>query len=101
MAKNITEQIAELESENERFRELDKLFEKAIKIEFGSTRKSIHSLMKNEEKCSEFEAKICNYFGLKNQEDMDAFLSIMCSENSLKFYNSKANNYSENVPEQG
>lgn len=99
MAKNITEQIAELESENERFRELDKLFEKAVKIEFGNTRKAIHSLLEKGEKSSDFETKLCNYFNLKTAEEMDAFLSIMCSENSLKFYNSRINNHSENVAE--
>lgn len=35
MSKSITEQIADLQSENERLKELDKLFEKAIKTEFG------------------------------------------------------------------
>ena len=35
MAKTINEQIVELQSENDRLKKLQKLFEKAVKDEFG------------------------------------------------------------------
>ena len=46
-AKTITQQIEELQLENERLRELEKLFEKAVKNEFNCDRKSIHKMIKN------------------------------------------------------
>lgn len=44
-SKSITEQIDELERENLRLSELDKLFEKAIKMEFSVDRKTLHKLV--------------------------------------------------------
>lgn len=93
MAKSITEQIEDLQHENERLREFEKLFEKALKNEFGIGKKSIVKLIKNPEKnTSDFESKICDFFGLTTPEDKSAFLSIMCSDSSLRFFNGKRNN---------
>lgn len=90
MSKSITEQIADLQNENERLKELDKLFEKAIKTEFGCDRKTIHKMMKNSDHIqSNFEKKIISYFGLKNASEMEEFISIICSENTLNSFNNK------------
>ena len=90
MSKSITEQITDLQNENDRLKELDKLFEKAIKSEFGCDRKTIHKAVKNSNHFqSEFEKKIIHYFGLKSSDDMEKFLSIICSESTLKYVDSK------------
>ena len=81
MPKTITEQIEDLQNENAHLKELEKLFEKACKIEFGTSAKSIKKMLKNPaENCSDFELKICSYFQLNSEEDKAAFLSIMCSD---------------------
>ena len=41
----ITEQIEELQEENERLKGLQKLFEKAVKDEFGFSVKEVHKLI--------------------------------------------------------
>lgn len=90
MAKSITEQIEDLQQENERLREYEKLFEKALKNEFGIGRKSIHKkLAETDEKSSGFEGRICSFFGLTSDADKDEFLSIMCSDSSLRFFYGK------------
>lgn len=86
-AKTITQQIEELQSENDRLRELEKLFEKAVKSEFGCDRRSIHKMIKNEANLqSNFEKKIITYFNLKTPADMDEFLSVFCTESSKNFF---------------
>lgn len=90
MSKSITEQIADLQNENDRLKELDKLFEKAIKTEFGCDRKTIKKMMKNTDHIqSDFEKKIINYFNLKTASDMEEFLSIILSENTRNYFNNK------------
>ena len=42
---SITEQIEELQEENERLKGLQKLFEKAVKDEFGFSAKEVHKLI--------------------------------------------------------
>lgn len=44
-SKTIAVQIEELERENSRLAELDKLFEKAIKNEFGLDKKTLHKIV--------------------------------------------------------
>ena len=89
-AKTITQQIEELQLDNERLRELEKLFEKAVKNEFNCDRKSIHKMIKNEAHSqSNFEKKLCNFFNLKTPADMEEFLSIICTENTLNYINNK------------
>ena len=90
----ITDQIAALEKENERLTTLQKLFEKAVKFEFGMDTKSIHGLIDKRTKTdnnsspesSDFEQQICSYFDLYLLSDKDDFLRIMCSEKSLNYY---------------
>lgn len=90
--KTITQQIEDLQQENERLKEFDKLFEKAVKIEFDCDRKSIHKMMQNSTHSqNEFEKKIINYFDLKTSDDMEKFITIICSESTLKYVNSKKN----------
>lgn len=65
MSKNITEQIEDLQQENKRLNELYKLFEKAVKNEFGYDRKSIHKTLKNScQSDNELKRKLANYFNL-------------------------------------
>lgn len=87
-AKKIQEQIAEMENRCAKLEELQKLFEKAVKNEFGIEAKKIHKIPENDnENSSDFERKIASYFGLKSSEDFSNFLSIFCTENSLNYYN--------------
>jgi hypothetical protein len=83
MSKTITEQIEDLQSENDRLKELDKLFEKAVKAEFGCDRKKIHNLLENTAQGpSAFEKKIRAFFGLESSQDFADFQNIFCNENS-------------------
>ena len=77
MAKTINEQIVELQSENDRLKKLQKLFEKAVKDEFG-----IDKLGNS----SDFESNIAAYFGLKTPQDFEDFLAVFCSETSLNYF---------------
>ena len=95
MAKTIQEQITEMETRCAQLEELQKLFEKAVKNEFGMEAKKIHKILENgNEKTSDFESKIASYFDLKTSQDFNNFLSIFCTENSLNYYNKKR---SENI----
>ena len=88
--KTIQEQIAEMENRCAKLEELQKLFEKAVKNEFGIEAKKIHKILENSNATSsDFEKKIASYFGLKSSEDFSNFLSIFCTENSLNYYNKK------------
>ena len=90
MSKTITEQIADLQAENERLKELYKLFEKAIKAEFGCDSKTIHKMLKKSDQFqSDFEKKIITFFNLKNSSEMYEFLSIICSDSTLNYFNNK------------
>ena len=87
MAKTIQEQIADMESRCAKLEYLQKLFEKAVKNEFGIEAKKLHKLLENNSSnSSEFEKKIAAYFDLKSKEDFRNFLSIFCTENSLNYY---------------
>ena len=83
MAKTITDQIAALQLENDRLKKLQKLFEKAVKDEFGVDTKTIHKRLGNS---SDFEAKIATYFDLKTPQDFEDFLAVFCSETSLNYF---------------
>lgn len=83
MAKTINEQIVELQSENDHLKKLQKLFERAVKDEFGVDTKTIHKKLGNS---SDFEAKIAAYFDLKTPQDFEDFLAVFCSENSLNYF---------------
>ena len=93
MSKSITEQIEDLQKENERLQRYEKIFEKALKNEFGMGRKTIQKkLAETGERTSDFERKICAFFDLKSEADKDAFLTVICSDSSLRFFNGKREN---------
>lgn len=48
-AKSITEMITELQEENDRLQNLGKLFEKAVRDEFGYSIKELHDLIRKEQ----------------------------------------------------
>ena len=83
MAKTINEQIAELQSENDRLKKLQKLFEKAVKDEFGIDTKTIHKKLGNS---SDFESKIAAYFDIKPTQDFRDLIAVFCSETSLNYF---------------
>ena len=83
-SKSIQEQIADMESRCAQLEELQKLFEKACKNEFGLDAKKIHKILENgSSNSSDFEAKIAAYFGLKSNEDW-LFIRMCGIENRLK-----------------
>ena len=87
MAKTIQEQIAEMEARCNQLEELQKLFEKAVKNEFGIEAKKIHKILENgNDISSDFGNKISTYFGLKTKEDYADFLNIFCTESSLDYF---------------
>ena len=93
MSKDIMEQIRDLQDENIRLKEIEKLFDKAISNRFGMSSKAIDKLIKNgnnsETKSSDFEERICDYFRLDTAEDIADFESIMCCESSRKFFETR------------
>ena len=90
----ITDQIVALQEENERLTELKKLFDTAIKNEFGVDTKAIHHLLDNRNEISnkrsseisDFEKQICSYFDLYLRSDKDDFIRIMCTSKSRDYY---------------
>lgn len=87
MAKTIQEQIAEMEARCSQLEELQKLFEKAVKNEFGIEAKKIHKILENGNGISsDFGKKIATHFDLKTNEDFSDFLTIFCTESSLDFF---------------
>ena len=102
MAKTIHEQIADMEARCNQLEELQKLFEKMVKNEFGIDAKKIHKILDNNEAAiSAFEKKIGSYFDLKSTQDFDDFLKVFCTENSLNYFNKKRFDDSVSVAEQG
>ena len=95
MAKTIQEQIAEMEARCNQLEGLQKLFEKAVKNEFGIDSKKIHKMIHNQNISSNFIQKIATYFCLKTDEDFADFLTIFCTESSLDYFISKRTNKDE------
>ena len=102
MAKTIQEQIADMEARCNQLEELQKLFEKMVKNEYGIDAKKLHKILENNEAAvSAFEKKIGTYFGLKTSQDYNDFLAIFCTESSLNYFNKKRSEESVSVAEQG
>lgn len=100
--KTLSEQLEELQVAADQLGEYQKLFDKACQLNFNLSAKAIKKMTENgANNCSDFEQKLCNYFGLKSTSDKEAFLSIMCSDSSLKFFNSKRGNDEVTAAEQG
>ena len=103
----ITDQITALQEENERLTYLEKLFDKALKNEFGMDTKAIHQALNNtsetsNKSCNEksdFEQKICSYFNLYLSSDKAEFLRIICSQKIRDYYKNQHNNddFSDNI----
>lgn len=88
--KSLAEQIEEIEVSKEKLKDYEKLFDKACLINFNCNAKNLKKiLIKNEETFSNFESKICNFFSLNNEKEMDLFLQIMCTESVLNYYRNK------------
>jgi len=86
----ITEQIHELEQENASLKELKKLFEKAVKMQYGIDAKKLKKIVENStEISSDFEKKIVSYFGLKSAKDYEDFLAVFCTDSSLNYFTTK------------
>lgn len=102
MAKTIQEQIADMEARCNQLEELQKLFEKMVKNEYGVDAKIIHKILDNNEAAiSAFEKKIGTYFGLKTSQDYEDFQRIFCTESSLNYFNKKRSEESVTDAEQG
>lgn len=79
MSKTITEQIHNLEQENLKLKRYEKLFEKALKNEFNTSKKTITNALN-------FQNEIMHFFHLKNDHDIKDFLDFFCTENHLNEY---------------
>ena len=98
MSTTITQQIEELLQENERLKAIDSIVAKLIKLELGMDVKSIKKIIKNNAHLpSDFEKKICNYFHLKTATEMEQFLSIICTENTLNYYQKRCSSTKEKM----
>ena len=89
MAKNksLAMQIEEIIGSQEKLADYEKLFDKACQINFDCSAKNLKKILeKNEKPCTNFESKICTFFGLKNEKEMDLFFQIMCTESVLNYY---------------
>lgn len=102
MAKTIQEQIADMEARCNQLEELQKLFEKMVKNEYGVDAKIIHKILENSESAvSAFEKKIGSYYDLKTNQDFNDFLAIFCTESFLNHFIKKRSEDSVSDAEQG
>lgn len=108
MAKSLTEQIAqqleELQQENSKLKEYEKLFEKSLKLEFGLSRRDIEKLIQNQSKYDQsFERKICSYFALNSDAEKETFLATLCTVSGADFVrrNQMISNGENGHPQQG
>ena len=89
------EQAQELERDNKRLREslnnYQKLADAVLKAELNMDLKSVKKALTNSGDShsneSIFAAKICEYFGLETEADLEDFLRIMLSPSSLNYFN--------------
>lgn len=87
MAKTITEQIEDLEKENESLQKLKKAVERLTKEAFGMTPDDITKMIKgNDPEAKHFVEKLRKYFHLETSDDLHDFLAVMCSESSRNFF---------------
>lgn len=80
---SITEQIEELENQNLRLQEYEKLINQMLKSICGLTLKDAKYYTENQQ----FFKKIADTFKLKNAEDFEAFLTVFCNEKSVRYFN--------------
>ena len=97
MAKTISEQIEELQSENIRLKNLEKLFDKMVKIELGMDLKTIRKILENHSSFKDdFIKKIADFYSLETEEDYQDFLDTFCTNEFINHYNSVENPESDN-----
>lgn len=89
---SITEQVEALEAEINRLKSLEKLLDKMIQLEFGTSSKNIHKIIKNysKEKLN-FAEKIADFYNLQTEEDYEDFLETFCTNEFINYYNSTEN----------
>lgn len=88
--KSITDQIVEMQEDNQKLNAYEKLLDKAIQIRFGITPKAFKKLiLKKDESFSDFETAIYEFFDLKTEEDKKEFISLICTESSKNYYSCK------------
>ena len=78
--KSLGQQLDDMQTELNRLKELEKLFEKAVKLEFKNDIKQLHKLM-------DYWNRICQYFGLKSNNDMAKFIAFICTNQNLNYFN--------------
>lgn len=97
MAKTISEQIEELQTENIRLKNLEKSFDKMVKIELGMDLKTIRKILKNQSSFkADFIKKISDFYNLETKEDYQEFLEVFCTNEFMNYYNSTENLESDN-----
>lgn len=97
MAKTISEQIEELQSENIRLKNLEKLFNQMIKTELGMDLKNIRKILKSQSSFkANFIKKIADFYNLQTEEDYQDFLDVFCTNEFINRYNSVENPESDN-----
>lgn len=97
MAKTISEQIEELQSENIRLKNLEKLFNKMVQIELGMDLKTIRKILENHSSFKDdFIKKIADFYSLETEEDYQDFIDTFCTNEFINHYNSVENPKSDN-----
>lgn len=97
MAKTISERIEEVQSENIRLKNLEKLFNKMVKIELGMDLKTIRKILENHSSFKDdFIKKIADFYSLETEEDYQDFLDTFCTNEFINHYNSVENPESDN-----
>lgn len=97
MGRNISEQVEELQFENNRLKNLEKLFDKMVKIELGMDLKTIRKILENHSSFKDdFVKKIADFYRLETEEDYQDFLDTFCTNEFINLYNSVGNPESDN-----
>ena len=91
--KSLSEQLTELQQTASLANEYQKLFDKACQINFHMSAKALQKMLSEKPHSgSDFEHQLCSYFDLQSSFDREEFLSIMCSENSKNYFQSRRKN---------
>lgn len=91
--KSLSEQLTELQQTASLANEYQKLFDKACQINFHMSAKELKKrLSEKPHSGSDFEHQLCSYFDLQSSPDREEFLSIMCSDSSKNYFQSRRKN---------
>ena len=91
IAEQITQQLTDLQKENEKLRNYEKLFEKFLKSEYGMSKKELESKL-------DFAEKITSRYGLKSESDRETFREFIFHDTNLAY---KFSHYIEAAAKQG